>query len=459
MKYKSTRGEVKNLSFKEAVLMGLASDGGLIVPESIPVVNLQDFQNLDYRSLAQKIFSLFIDEMKEEEIEELIHKSYQHFRTPEVINIVHLKNLSLLELFYGPTFSFKDIALQIVGNLFEHILAEKNLKMNVLCATSGDTGSAAIYGLKGKKNINVFILHPYKAISPIQELQMVTVKEKNIFNIAVKGTFDDCQRIVKQLFSDLEFKTQYSLGAVNSINWTRILAQVVYYIYSYLKAGGINYFSVPTGNFGNIFAAYLAKRMGLPIKRLILATNENDILTRFVNYGDYSRREVVRTISPSMDIQIASNFERYLYYFYDEDPLQTRKCMEEFLKTGKLSFSPQEIKKIQQDFISYSISQKEARDTIRKIYQENNYIVCPHTACGISASLKVNERDNKICLATAHPAKFPEAIKSCGLLPPQLPPLSSLKDKEKHFYILENNPITIKKFIIQQVNTMAQCKM
>ncbi|OQX87423.1 MAG: hypothetical protein B6D55_03490 [Candidatus Omnitrophica bacterium 4484_70.2] len=411
MKYKSTRGEVKNLSFKEAVLMGLASDGGLIVPESIPVVNLQDFQNLDYRSLAQKIFSLFIDEMKEEEIEELIHKSYQHFRTPEVINIVHLKNLSLLELFYGPTFSFKDIALQIVGNLFEHILAEKNLKMNVLCATSGDTGSAAIYGLKGKKNINVFILHPYKAISPIQELQMVTVKEKNIFNIAVKGTFD------------------------------------------------VNYFSVPTGNFGNIFAAYLAKRMGLPIKRLILATNENDILTRFVNYGDYSRREVVRTISPSMDIQIASNFERYLYYFYDEDPLQTRKCMEEFLKTGKLSFSPQEIKKIQQDFISYSISQKEARDTIRKIYQENNYIVCPHTACGISASLKVNERDNKICLATAHPAKFPEAIKSCGLLPPQLPPLSSLKDKEKHFYILENNPITIKKFIIQQVNTMAQCKM
>lgn len=312
MKYKSTRGKVNSISFSETVLMGLADDGGLIIPEEIPQLSKEDIfklKDLPYKEVAKYIMSLYIDDIEKNDLNEIIEKSYSTFDTEEVIPVKKFdSNLFIGEIFHGPTYAFKDIALQFLGNLFEYILKKKNKKMNILGATSGDTGSAAIHGFKGKKDINIFILHPYGKVSPVQELQMTTVEDKNVFNLAIEGTFDDCQYIVKEIFNDLEFKKRYSLGAINSINWSRVLAQIVYYFYIYFRSiKDIKnlqevYFTVPTGNFGNIFAGYIAKKMGLPIKKLILATNENNILTRFVQNGDYSLTKVVETYSPSMDI-------------------------------------------------------------------------------------------------------------------------------------------------------------
>ena len=451
MKYKSTRGRIKNISFKETVLMGLADDGGLILPEFIPQPDLSKLRTLSYKELAFGIFKLFMTDIPEKDLKELIEKSYKNFDAKEVVNLVNLKDFYILELFYGSTLSFKDIALQFLGNLFEYILKEKNKKMNVLGATSGDTGSAAIWALKDKENIKVFILYPYQRVSQLQELQMTATESENIYPIAVKGTFDDCQQIVKELFSDLEFKTKYNLGAVNSINFARILAQTVYYFYSFFKSGKEEvYFSVPTGNFGNIFAGYLAKRMGLPIKKLILATNENDILTRFVNSGDYSVRGVIKTISPAMDIQVASNFERYLYYFYDENPEIIRNKMEEFKEKKALKFSELEVKKVQEDFISFSVNQKEALETIKEVYEKYNYLICPHTACGIKALLKVEDETSKISLATAHPAKFPQVYEKIGIKKPLSEKIEILKKGEKKFYILEADIQKIKEFIISK---------
>src|SRR5210317_80131 len=326
MKYISTRGGISPISFQEAVMMGLATDGGLLLPESLPKVNpetLDSWASLSFQQLASKIFHLFISDIPTEQLDSLISRSYATFTHPEITPLVRKGDIYILELFHGPTLAFKDVALQFLGNVFEHILEKTGGKMNIVGATSGDTGSAAIYGVRGKDRINIFILHPYKRVSPIQELQMTTVTDPNVFNLAIKGTFDDGQGIVKSIFNNIPFKEKYHLGAVNSINWARILAQVVYYVYAWLKIKsetGIESidFSVPTGNFGDIFAGYIAKNL-LPqgsIRKLILATNENNLLTRFVNQGDYSVSEVVATSSPSMDIQMASNFERYLYYLY-----------------------------------------------------------------------------------------------------------------------------------------------
>ncbi|MDW7758450.1 MAG: threonine synthase, partial [Desulfuromonadales bacterium] len=290
MRYLSTRGKVRNLTFKDAVMMGLADDGGLLLPESIPALTPGDiaaFSKLAYPELAFQILSRFVGDIPAADLKDLIDRSYQSFTHPEVTPVVHKDGVYILELFHGPTLAFKDVALQFLGNLFEYLLKERGQKMNILGATSGDTGSAAIYGVRGKENINIFILHPHGKVSPIQELQMTTVVDPNVFNLAIRGTFDDGQRIVKEAFGDLAFKEKYSLGAVNSINWARVLAQVVYYFYAWGRVSAETgcqeiYFSVPTGNFGDIFAGYIARRMGLPIRRLILATNENNILCRFV---------------------------------------------------------------------------------------------------------------------------------------------------------------------------------
>ncbi len=379
MKYISTRGGLRPISFTETVFEGLSPDGGLIIPEKIPVISENErkkWQKLNYLELAFEVFKLFVDDIPESDLKELIQKSYGTFRHPEITPVVKVGDIYIVELFHGPTFAFKDIALQFLGNLFEYLLKKSGKKINILGATSGDTGAAAIYGVKGKENIAIFILHPYQRISPIQALMMTTVLEPNVHNLAIEGSFDDCQKIVKTLFMDLSLKKRYNLTAINSINFARIMAQIVYYLYSYFritereKVNEVR-FSVPTGNFGNIFAGYLAKRiLGYGIERLILATNENDILARFVNYGDYSIREVVPTISPAMDIQIASNFERYLYYFYEEDPEKTSKAMQTFLKEGKITFSEREIKKVQKDFLSRSVSQKEIYETIREFYDK-----------------------------------------------------------------------------------------
>ena len=461
MKYISTRGGISPIPFQKAVMMGLATDGGLLLPESLPKVDpetLNRWKALSFQKLASEIFHLFISDIPADQLDSLISRSYDTFSHPEITPLVKKGDLYILELFHGPTLAFKDVALQFLGNVFEHILEKTGGKMNIVGATSGDTGSAAIYGVRGKDRINIFIMHPYKRVSPIQELQMTTVLDPNVFNLAIKGTFDDGQSIVKSIFNDISFKEKYHLGAVNSINWARILAQVVYYVYAWLKIKGETGiesidFSVPTGNFGDIFAGYIAKNL-LPqgsIRKLILATNENNLLTRFVNQGDYSVSEVVTTSSPSMDIQMASNFERYLYYLYNCDSDRTRRDLEQFSQSGKLSFDKELLHTIKADFASKSVSEEETISTIRQFYEEHNYLLDPHTAVGVNAAQECcSENIPVVCLATAHPAKFGDAvIKAIGKAPDLPPGLQGLEDKQSRCEVLNPDIKAVLDFIVK----------
>ncbi len=459
MRYLSTRSGHPYLSFKDTVLTGLAEDGGLLLPERIPVLSEEERQalrKLPYQRLAFEVFRYFVDDIPEEDLLWLVNRAYASFTHPDITPVVRKGSIWLLELFHGPTLAFKDIALQFLGYLFEYLLAERGDKMNILGATSGDTGSAAIYGVRGKKNLAIFILHPHGRVSPVQALQMTTVTDPNVFNLAIEGTFDDCQAIVKRLFSDLEFKQRYRLGAVNSINWARVMAQVVYYLWAYFRvteAEGVDRIrvSVPTGNFGDIFAGYIARRMlAGDIERLILATNENDILTRFVNEGDYSVREVVATISPSMDIQVASNFERYLYYLWGEDAGRVREAMQQFAEEKVLRFSAEELQRVQKDFLSLSVTQEETLETIRTFYQDTGYLLDPHTAVGVRAGLALRDDFPLVCLATAHPAKFPEAVaRAVGFEPPVPEPLRDLSERPRKVVILPADTEVVRKFIAE----------
>lgn len=458
MYYISTRGKSEKLTFSEIVFEGLAPDGGLFVPELIPSISEEikkEWKKLNYLELALEIFKIFATDIPERDLRLLIEKSYRTFRHPEITPLVKVGDLYILELFHGPTFAFKDIALQFLGNLFEYLLLKNHKKINILGATSGDTGAAAIYGVMGKENIAIFILFPYNKVSPIQALMMTTVLSPNVHNLAILGSFDDCQRIVKELFMDLSLKKKYNLTSINSINFARIMAQVVYYIYGYFRVcekEGVEEvrFSVPTGNFGNIFAGYLAKRLlGKGIEKLILATNENDILARFINKGDYSLRKVIPTISPAMDIQIASNFERYLYYFYEEDSQKTAIAMETFSKEKKLSFTEDEIKMVQKDFLACSVSQKETLETIRTFYEKWNYILDPHTAVGVHAGLTLKDKKPLICLSTAHPAKFPETVKSALNKDFPLPEeIEKLRSRPQKYEILESDREKVKSYLL-----------
>ena len=434
MRYISTRGGINPIPFKDAVMMGLASDGGLLLPQSYSTITreqLESWRGLGYQELAFEVISRFVDDIPDGDLKELINRSYSTFKHPEVTPLVKKDGVYILELFHGVTLAFKDVALQFLGNLFEYILTERNQTMNIIGATSGDTGSAAIHGVRGKKGISIFILHPHGKTSAVQALQMTSVTDANVHNIALRGTFDDCQDIVKELFGDLEFKNRYSLGAVNSINWARVLAQVVYYFYAWLRVTDERdvpvHFSVPTGNFGDIFAGYVAKRMGLPVGRLLLATNENNILTRFVNSSDYSLGEVVSTVSPSMDIQIASNFERYLFHLYNDDSNRLKDAFAELKEHGRISFTPDEMLQVKKDFCSESVNQADTLQVIRDFYTENDYILDPHTAVGVKAALDLLPPDSaRVCLATAHPAKFSETVElSLGL---KIPPPDSVKE-------------------------------
>jgi threonine synthase len=459
MHYISTRGGISPISFKDAVMMGLATDGGLLLPEVLPKVapqTLSRWQSYSFQQLASEIFRLFITDIPVDQLNKLISRSYISFTHPEITPLIKKGDIFILELFHGPTLAFKDVALQFLGNVFAYILQETGSKMNIIGATSGDTGSAAIYGVRGKENINIFILHPYKRVSPIQELQMTTVIDPNVFNLAIKGTFDDGQAIVKAIFNDTLFKDKYHLGAVNSINWARILAQVIYYVYAWFKVTAETGeesidFCVPTGNFGDIFAGYIARNILPPgaIRKLILATNENNLLTRFVTRGDYSISKVVATSSPSMDIQVASNFERYLYYLYDCDAMRTRKDFERFSQTGKLRFDENLLRTIQQDFASKSVTEAETLDTIRTFYKENDYLLDPHTAVGVNAAQACASADVPVvCLATAHPAKFGAAVTKAIGKPPELPPeLQGLADKKSRCEVLDPDVRTVKDYI------------
>jgi threonine synthase len=416
MNYLSTRGGIAPISFREAVMMGLARDGGLLLPERYPDVRdrLDAWSRLPYADLAFEIMRLYADDLPPETLRAVIDKSYAVFDTPEVTPVRALGRVHLLELFHGPTLAFKDVALQFLGNLFEALLRDSGEELNVVVATSGDTGSAAIHGIRGRERQRIFVLHPHGRVSPVQEAQMTTVPDANVFNFAVEGTFDDCQNIVKTLFRDLPFKDAHHLGAVNSINWARVLAQVVYYFHAafrVLRETGRERvrFAVPTGNFGDIFAGYVAWRMGLPIDRLVLATNENDILSRFFQTGVYERGAVARTLSPSMDIQVASNFERYLYHRAGDDPATVRAWMEEFAPTGRLvpaGAFPDPL------FLAGAGTTEDTLAAIRDTYATTGVVLDPHTAVGVSVALRhLSDEAPTICLATAHPAKFPDAVR------------------------------------------------
>jgi len=435
--YSSTRGcsTQKSISFRSAVMRGLAHDRGLFVPDSIPTVSpeeLESWRGLNYADLATEVIGKFVqeDEVPRDILAGIVKKSCAAFRSEEVTPLVKVDGHYILELFHGPTFAFKDVALQMLGNFFEYFLStgSNGGRLAVLGATSGDTGSAAIYGLRGKKGVDCIILFPTGRVSEIQERQMTTVPDDNIHCVSVDGTFDDCQDIVKASFADEEFRDHVKLGAVNSINWCRVLAQTTYYFWSYLRVTDLEKdvkkvnFSVPTGNFGDILAGYYSKRMGLPVGDLIVATNENDILHRFFSNGEYHRENIQKTISPSMDICVSSNFERYLYHLSGDDSSTLASWMSAFESTGKLLITGKKLNEARADFKSAKADTAKTLETIQKYHVNEDYMLCPHSAVGVSAVHQLNTANSAtVCLATAHFAKFGDACSRAVNTLPEIP--------------------------------------
>jgi threonine synthase len=458
MKYISTRGQMEPIEFMDAVMCGLAPDGGLLLPETLPQVadQFEEWKDLSYQELAFEVISLFATDIPEADLAELVTDSYATFRVPEVTPSVKAGDMYILELFHGPTLAFKDVALQFLGNLFSYILEKRGGVLNILGATSGDTGSAAIHGVRGKPNINIFVMHPKGRTSPLQEKQMTSVLDENVFNLALEGTFDDCQHIMKTIFADVDFKQEHSLGAVNSVNWARVLAQTVYYFYSafqVMKETGAAevQFSVPTGNFGDIMAGYLAFKMGLPVKKLILATNENDILSRFFNTGEYSVGETVPTISPSMDIQVASNFERYLFYKVGEDSAKLRDLMQQFAANKSLSVELSG-DSVDAMFTAGVGTTAATLDTIKRYKESSNYVLDPHTAVGVYVAEQVAEKDVPcICLSTAHPAKFTDAIRDAIGEASHHEILDALADAETRCEDIANDVEAVRAYMLKHI--------
>ena len=459
MKYISTRNSKKTFSFKDVFLNALAPDGGLFVPQNIPffsIKELNELKKLSYNDLAAKIIIKFCsEEFEENELKEIVEKSYKSFRSKETVILKKYEDIYLLELFHGPTLAFKDIALQVIGNMYEKFLLNQKNKINIVVATSGDTGSAAINAIKGRNKLNIFVLHPQNKISEVQRKLMTTVKENNVFNIAVKGNFDDCQNLVKLMFVDNEFKNKINMSGVNSINWARIISQIVYYFYAFFKIEEkekkIN-FSVPTGNFGDVYAGYISKRMGLPINKLIVATNRNDILKRVINTGEYKIEDVVETISPSMDIQVASNFERLIFDINSNDDLNVKEKMKNLKEQKFFRIDKNQLKSIKQDFISESLSEKETQNFIKNFYNKFNVILDPHTAVGYGVLNKISSEGINVVLATAHPCKFPEAINKAIGLKPNLPKeLDYIMSAKENYDLIPNNLDKIKNHILEKI--------
>ena len=459
MNYVSTRNSSNSFKFKDVFIKGLADDGGLFIPKSLHKYNQNDFlqfKNLEYKELAKKIIHPFIgDFMSENDLSKIIDKSYSAFRKKNVVDLIKVGDRSILELFHGPTLAFKDIAMQLLGNFYEHYLNNENEKINIVVATSGDTGAAAIDAIKGKDNVNIFVLHPNNRVSPVQRKLMTTGKEKNVFNIAVDGNFDDCQNLVKAMFADKSFSKEIKMSGVNSINWARIIAQSVYYFYSYFLIEENNKpinFSVPTGNFGDVYAGYIAKKMGLPINKFVVATNQNDILHRAISKGTYDVEKVSETISPSMDIQIASNFERLIYDLNNCNDTKTISAMKDIKEKGKYLIDKENLDKINIDFLSSQISEDETLKTIKTVYEKFNIVLDPHTAIGYGAFDKVNLKGNNVVLATAHPCKFPDAIKRSININAKLPnELSFIMEEKEDYDIIENNLEKIKQHIKERI--------
>lgn len=455
MSYISTRGQTPAMGFEAAVMTGLAPDGGLLVPAYIPDArpHLKRWSTLSYQDITFEIMRLFVD-VPDDDLRRLIDKSYATFTHPEVAPAMPVGPVHVLELFHGPTLAFKDIALQFLCNFFEYFLEKEGRRLNILGATSGDTGSAAIHGAAGRERIRIFIMHPKGRVSPLQERQMTSVLDDNVFNIALHGTFDDGQRIMKTLFEDVPFKEKYSLGAINSVNWCRVLAQIVYYfsagLYVMASTGAKQLrFAVPTGNFGDVLAGYYAAQMGLPISKLVLATNENDILARFFNRGVYSVGKVVPTISPSMDIQVASNFERYLFDKVGRDAGRLRGLMADFKKSGSLSVPVAPGGVVDDLFVAGVGTTEKTLAVIKRYYTEHGYLLDPHTAVGVYvAEQHMDRNEPMICLATAHPAKFPQAIHDAvGADIARHPVLEKLKDAPTRCVEQPNDVEAIRRYV------------
>ncbi|HEU5079432.1 MAG TPA: threonine synthase [Opitutaceae bacterium] len=449
MRFISTRGQTPALSFSDAVATGLAPDGGLFLPETLPSFSgdLARFEKLNYAELCFEFLRVFATDIQPEVLRAIVAKSYTTFSHPEIAPLVRLdENLFVLELFHGPTLAFKDFALQLLGNLYEHQCKVRGETINVLGATSGDTGAAAIHGLLGKPGTAIFILYPNGRVSPLQERQMACTGADNVFALAVDGTFDDAQTALKDVFGDLAFRKRFRLSAVNSINLARVLAQCVYYLYAYLRLPAAKReeveFVVPTGNFGNVLAGWMLQRMGVPIRGFKVATNQNDILYRLFTTGEYRVADVHPSLAPSMDIQVASNFERFIYYSVGRDAAKVRAIMQSFKQSGAYKFE-----NFDRDIFSASrTTDTEISSIIKDVYRKYNYVADPHTACAFK---EINAARTSVVLSTASPAKFPETITAAIGKDPTHPTLDALKSKPIVKHLIAANPAAIKDFITQ----------
>lgn len=467
MKYISTRGQAPALNFEEVLLAGLATDGGLYVPEQLPQFSKEEIASwagLSYADLAKKIIAPFVaDTIPQADLDAIIDDTYgvrcddRVFAHDAVAPLKQLdSNLWLLELFHGPTLAFKDFALQLLGRLLDYVLEKRQERVVIMGATSGDTGSAAIEGCKRCDNVDIFILHPHNRVSDVQRKQMTTILGDNIYNLAIEGNFDDCQQMVKQSFADQSFLNGRKLVAVNSINWARIMAQIVYYFHASLSLGGPHRevsFAVPTGNFGDIFAGYLARGMGLPVKQLVVATNVNDILHRCISANDYTAQPLVHTLSPSMDIMVSSNFERLLFDLYDRDGVATAALVAK-MGAGDASLDPARLAKARELFDSYRLDDDGCVAVIADMFARTEELLDPHTAIGVKAA-EVCRRDAEtpmVALATAHPVKFPEPVVKAGCQAPQLPHhLADLFEREERYQVLPKDLAAVQAYMAGQL--------
>ena len=449
MKYISTRGTAPELSFEATMLSGLARDGGLYVPKSVPRLSQADItalQGLSYEEIAFRVMQPYIGRtFSDDAFFDIIQTAYKSFAHIAKAPLVQLNNNHfLLELFHGPTLAFKDFAMQLIGQMFQVSLSRSQERVTIVGATSGDTGSAAIEAFRGLDAVDIFILYPHGRVSEVQRRQMTTPIESNVHALAVTGDFDDCQALVKEMFNDFVFRDSVKLAGVNSINWARVMAQVVYYFTSAVSVGAPDRkvsFTVPTGNFGDIFAGYIAKLMGLPINRLIVATNQNDILHRCLSTGDYQKRHLLRSLSPSMDIQVSSNFERALFEALDRDGSEICGLMQKLQIKGCFKLSKRITNKLKETFDSGSVSEEETLKKISYIVEKTGQLLCPHSAIGVHVAEEFRDKHaTMITLATAHPAKFPIAVEEALGLAPALPDrLGKLYEKKERITKVENN--------------------
>ncbi|OUV78493.1 MAG: threonine synthase [Acidimicrobiaceae bacterium TMED130] len=465
MRYISTRGKSPAVSFQDVLLRGLAPDGGLYLPDVWPQLRIKQLKsklgdNPDYSSLAVEVIWPFVEgSMEKSDLSQLVARAYSSFNADDIVPLKRIRNdLWIAELFHGPTLAFKDIALQLVGELFQFQLQESSEKITIVGATSGDTGSAAIEACRDRESMDIFILHPHGRTSEVQRRQMTSVTSKNVFNIAIQGNFDDCQDLVKAMFADEKFREQINMSAVNSINWARVMAQIVYYWWVSIRLtdGKPVNFCVPSGNFGNVFAGYGAHLMGLPVERFLVASNTNDVLDRFFRTGQMQLRDVAPTFSPSMDIQISSNFERLLFEIFERDGVRVEETLQKLRSSGIFSIGEEALKGLGEKWASSKVNDQETLETIAKVSNELSYLIDPHTAVGFLTADRYTEdlEHPVVSLATAHPSKFPDAVQqACGILPELPSHLDDLYERKEFYEILPNDEQIVKSYILEQRNS------